>query len=58
MASGSSIQIENLRKSYETIMNGIQETRQIQEQNAEERKQSALELERMKQGMRRNGFGA
>ena len=58
MASGSSIQIENLRKSYETIMNGIQETRQIQEQNAEERKQNAVELERMKQGMRRNGFGA
>mgnify|MGYP004682927535 CR=1 FL=1 len=58
MASGSSLQIENLRKSYETIMNGIQETRQIQEQNAEERKQNAVELERMKQGMRRNGFGA
>ena len=58
MASGSSIQIENLRKSYETIMNGIQETRQIQEQNAEERKQNVVELERMKQGMRRNGFGA
>ena len=58
MASGSSIQIENLRKSYETILNGIQETKQIQEQNAEERKQNAIELERMKQGMRRNGFGA
>lgn len=58
MASGSSIQLENLRKSYETIMNGIQETKQIQEQNAAERQQNALELERMKQDMRRNGFGA
>lgn len=58
MASGSSIQLENLRKSYETIMNGIQETKQIQEQNAAERQQNALELERMKQEMRRNGFGA
>ena len=52
MATGSSIQIENLRKSYETIMQGIEDTKAIQLQNAEERKQNSIELERIKSNMR------
>ena len=32
MASGSVVAIETLEKSYQTIMKGIEETRNIQEQ--------------------------
>ncbi|MGL6056704.1 MAG: toxic anion resistance protein [Culicoidibacterales bacterium] len=56
MASGSSIQIDKLRQSYDTIMKGIEETKAIQQQNAEERKQNSLELERMKQDMRKRAL--
>ncbi|MGL5915689.1 MAG: toxic anion resistance protein, partial [Culicoidibacterales bacterium] len=56
MASGSSIQIDKLRQSYDTIMKGIEETKAIQMQNAEERKQNSLELERMKQDMRKRAL--
>ncbi|MGL5295948.1 MAG: toxic anion resistance protein [Culicoidibacterales bacterium] len=56
MASGSSIQIEKLKQSYETIMKGIEETKAIQRQNAEERKTNSIELERMKQDMKKRAL--
>ena len=48
MASGSSIQIETLEKTYDTIMKGIEETRQVTEQNAQMRKENARKLEQIK----------
>ena len=48
MASGSSIQIETLEKSYETIMKGIEETKAIQAQNELERQENSKRLERIK----------
>ena len=44
MASGSSIKIETLETTWRTIVNGIDETRQIQE-NA--RKQRSMDQERL-----------
>ena len=44
MASGSSIKIETLETTWRTIVNGIDETRQIQE-NA--KKQRAMDQERL-----------
>ena len=53
MASGSSIQIETLEKSYETIMKGIEETKAIQAQNELERQETSKRLERIKYTMTR-----
>lgn len=49
MASGSSIKIETLEKSWQTIMNGIDETRQIQEDARRQRKDDQIKLEAIKQ---------
>lgn len=54
MASGSSIQISTLEKSYETIMRGIEETKAIQEANKIERNENAKRLEAIKQEMKKN----
>lgn len=48
MASGSSIQIETLEKTYETIKNGIEETKAIQAQARAEREQNSAKLENLK----------
>lgn len=56
MAGGSSIQIETLKKSYETIKNGIEETKKINEQLAIERQANSAELENMKADMKQKGF--
>lgn len=48
MASGSSIQIETLEKTYETIKNGIEETKAIQAQARAEREQNSAKLESLK----------
>lgn len=56
MASGSSIQMETLQQTYETIKNGIEETRQVNAEIAEKRIQDALALETMKEDMKRKGF--
>lgn len=53
MASGSSIQIETLEKSYETIMKGIEETKAIQAHNELERQENSKRLERIKYTMTR-----
>lgn len=48
MASGSSIKIETLEKTWETIMNGIDETRQIQEDARVQRKSDQVKLQNIK----------
>ena len=54
MASGSVVAIETLEKSYQTIMKGIEETRNIQEQNKAKRNENTLKLESIKNDMKRN----
>ena len=54
LSSGSSIAIETLEKSYETIIKGIEETKAIQENNRIQRNENSAKLERLKYGMKRN----
>lgn len=54
MASGSSVAIETLEKSYETIMRGIEETKAIQQSNALARKENTTKLESIKMTMKKN----
>ena len=56
MAGGSSIKIETLQQTYETIKNGIQETQQISTDLAAKRNTDMQTLETMKTDMRQNGF--
>ena len=49
MASGSSIQIETLEKTWATIINGIEETRRIQEDARKKRQEDQVRLEAIKQ---------
>lgn len=58
MSGGSSIQIETLQKTYATIKEGIEETKQVQEELASKRSQDSLVLEQMKQEMKQKGFSA
>mgnify|MGYP003294464999 CR=1 FL=1 len=48
MATGSSIQIETLEKTWQIIVNGIEETRQIQEDAKQKRKDDSVVLQRLK----------
>lgn len=48
MATGSSIQIETLEKTWQTIVDGIEETRQIQENAKQKRKDDSVVLQRLK----------
>lgn len=56
MASGSSINIETLQETYQTIQNGINETKQINEQIALERQKNSVTLEEMKADMKKKGL--
>ena len=56
MAGGSSIQMETLQQTYETIKNGIAETRQVNEEIAAKRSQDTVALEAMKADMKQKGF--
>ena len=49
MASGSSIKIETLEKTWQTIMDGIDETHQIQEDARKQRNEDKAKLELIKQ---------
>ncbi|EGT3616767.1 toxic anion resistance protein [Clostridium perfringens] len=53
MASGSSIAIETLEKSYATIMKGIEDTKSIQESNRAQREENAKKLETLKHNMKK-----
>ena len=48
LASGSSIKIETLETTWKTIVNGIEETRQIQEKARQQRVQDQARLENIK----------
>lgn len=56
MASGSSIQMETLQTTYETIRKGIEETQRVQQEVAQKRQSDALALEQMKDDMKSKGF--
>lgn len=56
MSGGSSIQMETLQKTYETIKNGIAETRQVNAEIAAKRSQDSAALESMKADMKGKGF--
>ena len=56
MASGSSINIQTLQETYQTIQNGIAETKAINEQMAEERARNTVTLEEMKSDMKKKGI--
>ncbi|MGL5574213.1 MAG: toxic anion resistance protein [Sarcina sp.] len=54
MASGSSVAIETLEKSFETIMKGIEDTKAIQVANRQQRAENSHKLENIKANMKRN----
>ncbi len=47
-SSGSSIKIETLEKTWETITNGIEETNRIQEEARRTREEDKVRLEQIK----------
>lgn len=48
MAGKGAVDLDKLEESFQTIMQGIQETKKVQEQNAIERKQGSAKLEELK----------
>ena len=54
MASGSSVAISTLEKSFETIMKGIEDTKAIQEANRVQRVENSAKLEKIKHAMKKN----
>ena len=54
MASGSSVAISSLEKSFETIMKGIEDTKAIQEANRVQRVENSAKLEQIKHAMKKN----
>lgn len=53
MASGSSIQVETLEKTWQTIVNGIEETQRIQKEAQTKRAEDTKRLEALKQDFNR-----
>ena len=53
IAGGIDIKIETLESSWQTIMKGIEETRQIQETAKRQRNEDQVRLERIKEEIRR-----
>ena len=54
MAGSSSIQMETLEKTWQTIVSGIEQTRQIEEENHRQRVANSAKLENMKANMLTN----
>ena len=54
MASGSSVAISTLEKSFETIMKGIEDTKSIQEANRVQSVENSAKLEQIKHAMKKN----
>ena len=48
MASGSSIKVDTLEKSWKTIVNGIEETKRIQDDARRQRAEDKVKLENIK----------
>ncbi len=57
-ATGSSIQVETLEKTWETIVKGIDETKQIQEQARIKRQEDSKKLEALKDDFKAKMHGA
>ena len=51
MAGSSSVQMETLEKTWQTIVQGIEQTKQIEDENHRMRQENSMKLERMKQDM-------
>jgi uncharacterized protein YaaN involved in tellurite resistance len=58
LASGSSIQVETLEKTWNTIVRGIDETKQIQEQARIKRQEDTKKLEALKDDFKAKMHGA
>ncbi len=56
LASGSSVNIETLEKSWQTIVKGIEETKAIQEENRQKRLDGTKRLEVLKQDFVNRGI--
>ena len=56
MTSNSSIKVETLEQTWSTIMNGIAETRQIQEEASRKREEDKVKLQRMKEEFNQKGL--
>lgn len=56
LAGGSSIQVETLQKTYETIKQGIEETRAVNDEIARKRVEDAKTLEGIKKDMQNSGL--
>ena len=52
MASGSSIKVETLEETWQTIVTGIEETRQIQEEARTKRAEDSKRLQQLKDDYR------
>lgn len=52
MASGSSIKVETLEQTWQTIVTGIEETRKIQEEAKVKRKEDSIKLQQLKDDYR------
>lgn len=51
MAGGGSVQMETLEKTWQTIMNGIEQTKQIEDENHRQRIENSAKLENIKAQM-------
>ena len=58
LASGSSIKTETLEKTWQTIVSGIEETRQIQENARKQRVEDQKKLEAIKEDFNKRFSGA
>lgn len=56
MANQSAIRMETLQQSYDTIQKGIADTKAIEKQMADERRQNTSALETMKHDMKQKGM--
>ena len=57
MANGNSISVDTLEKTWQTIVNGIEETKQIQDDARARRKQDSERLQQLKDDYRRKMNG-
>lgn len=56
MAGSGSLSTETLKESYAIILRGIEETRQMNEQQEKERSVNSAELEKLQNEMKKKGF--
>ena len=52
LASGSSIKVETLEETWKTIVEGIDETRKIQDAAKQQRKDDSVRLQKLKEEYR------